>query len=168
MENEKHVHHFKLDFLYQSIAVYAGTLVLYLLARGWFVEKEFSIVWRDPMLYLLCAITLVSILALLYYIMMKRRIEVTEKSIMFISSVRKRALTRDKVESVRIGRESGAKMLKGTRIISIQLRDRKRPIRIRPFYFENGEELSDAIKRWAGPLLQEVPRNGMRLRAKGI
>jgi hypothetical protein len=168
MDNDKHVYHFKLDFLYQSIAVYAATLVLYLLVRGWFVEKEFSIVWRDPMLYLLCAITLISIIALLYYMMMRRRIEIADDSIRFVSSVKKRVLTREKIVAVRIGREAGSKVLKGARVISIRTRDRRRPIRIRPLYFERGKELTDEIRKWAGPLLQESTAKRLRMRARGI
>lgn len=166
MANDKHVYNFKLDFLYQSIAVYAGTIVLYLLIRGWFVEKEFSIVWRDPILYLLCAITLISILALVYYMMMKRRIEVGSDTINFISAVRRRSIKRSDVESVRIGRESGSPVLRGMRVVSIRLRDRRRPVRIRPTYFENGQQLSSDLQRWAGPLLQEVKRPALGIRPR--
>ena len=165
MANDKHVYHFKLDFLYQAIAVYAGTMVLYLLARGWFVEREFSIVWRDPILYLLCAITLISILALLYYVMMKRRIEIVGDTINFISAVRTRSIKRSEVTSVRIGRETGARMLKGMRVVSIRMRDKRRPVRIRPGYFENGHQLAQELKQWAGPLLQEVRRPAIGIRA---
>jgi hypothetical protein len=166
MANDKHVYHFKLDFLYQSIAVYAGTIVLYLLIRGWFVEKEFSIIWRDPILYLLCAITLVSILALLYYLMMKRRIEVDGDTINFVSAVRRRSIKRRDVETVRVGRETGNKVLRGMRVVSIRLRDRRRPVRIRPTYFENGQQLSSDLQRWAGPLLQEVKRPALGIRPR--
>lgn len=166
MANDKHVYHFKLDFLYQAIAVYAGTLVLYLFVRGWFVEKEFSIVWRDPILYLLSAITLVSLLALLYYVMMKRRIEVDGDTINFISAVRSRSIKRSDVESVRIGRETGSKVLRGMRVVSIRVRDGRRPIRIRPAYFQNGPQLSSDLQRWAGNLLQVVKRPALGIRPR--
>jgi hypothetical protein len=166
MANDKHVYHFKLDFLYQAIAVYAGTIVLYLFIRGWFVEKEFSIVWRDPILYLLCAITLVSILALLYYVLMKRRIEVEGDTINFVSAVRRRSIKRSDVESVRIGRETGSKVLRGMRVVSIRLRDRRRPVRIRPTYFNNGQQLASDLQRWAGPLLQVVNRPAIGIKPR--
>lgn len=155
MDQDKHTYNFKLDFLYQSIAVYAVTLVIYLLARGWFVEKEFSIVWRDPILYLLSVITLISVLALVYYMMMKRRIRVHDEAIEFISSVRTRRVQRSRVTAVRIGREKSTSVFSGMRVVSIRLRDRRRPIRIRPYYFEHGKRLLDDLRTWAGPLVVE-------------
>jgi hypothetical protein len=166
MANDKHVYHFKLDFLYQAIAVYAATLVLYLFVRGWFVEKEFSIVWRDPILYLLSAITLVSILALLYYMMMKRRIEVEGDRINFISAVRRRSIKRSDVESVKVGRETGSKVFRGMRVVSIRVRDSRRPIRIRPAYFQDGPQLASDLQRWAGDLLQVVKRPALGMRGR--
>lgn len=165
MENEKHVYHYKLDFLYQSIAVYAATIVLYLLIRGWFVEKEFSIVWRDPILYLLCGITLLSLFALLYNVVLKRRIEIAGDTVRFISAVRTKAIKQAQVESVTIGRESQSRM-KGTKVISIRLRDRRRPIRIRPLYFEHGKQLSDDLQGWAGNLLRIVKTPRLPLRTQ--
>lgn len=155
MEHNKRIYNFKLDFLYQSITVYAATLVMYLLIRGWFVEKEFAIMWRDPILYLLSAITLVSILALLYYMFMKRRIEVDANAIHFISAVRKRSILRSEVASVRFARERKTATGGGARVISLRLRDRRRPIRIRPVNFEQGKRLAEDLRTWAGDLATE-------------
>ena len=61
-------------FLYQSVAVYATTLAAYLVIRGFVIEKEFGIVLTDPVLFLLSAIIIVSALAIIYNMWLRRRI----------------------------------------------------------------------------------------------
>jgi hypothetical protein len=152
-QSEKHTYRFRLDFLYQSIAVYAVTIVIYLIARGLFFKGDASIVLNDPILYLLSIITIASVFALLYNAILRRRVVIEGNKIHFLSAVRQRSITKDDVRVVRFGRErkrSGA-----SRVVMLRLKDRKRPVRIRPYNFEHSSRLVNELREWAGPLAAE-------------
>jgi hypothetical protein len=151
MEHE-HIYRAKLDFLYQSIAVYAATIVIYLLVRGLFAIGMFPTFWQDPLLLMLCAITLISVLALIYNLLLHRQIEVTADEIRFMSRARKRAIGKNDVRYMQFGRERGPIARKGVRIVKIALKERRRPVRIRLGNFEHGRHLLHDLKEWAGPL----------------
>src|SRR5437764_13941739 len=92
-------------FLYQSIAVYATTLAAYILVRGLMIEKEFTHIFRDPVIYLLCAIIIVSVVAVIYNAAMKRRIEIAEDKIFLRGALREITIGKQDVRSVRVGVE---------------------------------------------------------------
>ena len=156
MHNEN-IYKYSFTFLYQSIAIYATTLAAYIVVRGFLIEKEFEGIFRDPVLYLLSAIIILSALAIIYNVYLRRRIIVTNDTITFRSALRELVIDRMNVSSIRrsVMRDKG--LLK-TPIISFRLKDRKRPIRIRTYNFERSEELYLSIKNWAGNLLDERRR----------
>lgn len=141
-------------FLYQSVAVYATTLAAYLVIRGFLIEKEFSIVLTDPVLFLLSVIIIVSALAIIYNMWLHRRIRISADKIVLESRLRQFAIERANVSSIRrsLSRENG---FPKTPVIIFRLKDRKRPLRIRTYNFEKNEELYAEIKSWAGRLLDE-------------
>lgn len=168
MEHDRHTYPYKLDFLYQSIAVYAAVLVLYLVVRGMFINAEFPIVWGDPVLYLLVIIVIVSIIALLYNMIMKRRIVVVGSELQFLSAVRRKVLDRSEIESVRFTLDRTLRESKNSsRLVSIRIRDRRRPVRIRPANFEHGNRLIEDLRTWSGELAQDAPRRAIRRRGLG-
>ncbi len=160
--NEENSYKYNFTFLYQSIALYATTLAAYIVVRGFLIEKEFEGILRDPVLYLLSAIIILSAFAIIYNVYLRRRILIASDKITFDSALRKLVIDRDNVTSIRrsITRDKG--LLK-TPVISFRLKDRKRPVRIRTYNFERSEELYIALKNWAGNLLDER----RRLRRKG-
>ena len=161
--NEAHnTYKYNYRFLYQSIAVYATTLAGYILIRGLLIEKEFTHIFRDPVIYLLCAIIIFSSLAVIYNAVMKRHIEVAKDKLHLRGALREITIDREKVRSVRIGVEKQRGFIPHTRIITIFLKDRRRPAWIRTYNFERSEELYMAIKRWSGDLLTERPRRRRR------
>ncbi len=144
-------------FLYQSMAVYATTLALYLIVRASSGE-EFAQVFRDPVVYLLCVIIIVSALAVLYNIVMRRRITIEGSKLVLESARGTLSIDTGKVKAVRIRVEQGPGLISRVRVVTIVTSARKRPIRIRPYNFEQGDALLSAIKSWAGPLVQSRPR----------
>jgi hypothetical protein len=163
MSEPKNTFEYRLDFLYQSIAVYAGTLVVYLLIRGQFVAKEFPTVTQDPIVALLCGIILVSIGGLIYNFFIRRRVEIEGDELHFKSAVRQKAIPRAEVLSVSFSRERG-KINRGARVIRLRLKDRRRAIRIHPLKFTHSKELTQALRTWAGPLA--IERSGTRERGR--
>lgn len=152
MDEEKHVYRARLDFLYQSIAVYAGTLVLYLVIRSIGQWQVFPTLWQDPLLLLLSAITLVSVLALMYNLFMRRRIEITPDAIHFASRARLQSVTRQEIASVQIGPASGRRVRR-VRTVRIRLKGERHHIRIRLANFERSRKLLTELREWSGPLV---------------
>ncbi len=151
METQK-VFKYNFTFLYQSMVVYATTLALYLVVRG-MMHNDFSKVLYDPVVYLLCIIILVSALAVIYNIVMHRRIEVGGNVLRLKSALRELLIDRKSIRSVRVSIEQRKGFIAKARVITIFTNDRRRPIRIRHYNFERSEELYQAIKHWAGDAL---------------
>lgn len=148
MENDRHIYKARLDFLYQSIAMYAATIVIYLIARSLFISKAFPDVWRDPLLMLLCAITLISVAGLLYNLFMQRQIEVAKGKLIFHSRARERVIDRTDVRSIQFGRQRDG-LERGVRIVKLRLKTRRRPVRIRVANFEHSTRLLQDLKLWS-------------------
>jgi hypothetical protein len=162
MDHERHSYRARLDFLYQSIAMYAATIVIYLIARSLFISKSFPDVWRDPLLMLLCAITLISVVGLLYNLFMQRRLEVVEDKLIFRSRARERVVKRSEVRSIQFGRErTGTE--RGVRVVKLRLSTRRRPVRIRVSNFEHSRRLLHDLKEWS----QGLPVAHSRARLPG-
>jgi hypothetical protein len=151
MDDEKHIYRAKLDFLYRSIAVYAATLVMYLVIRSIAEWQVFPTLWQDPILLLLSAITLLGVLALVYNIIMRRQIEISGDTIHFSSLARSRKITRADVAYVKI-RSPRTSAIRRIRWVRIQLKAERRPIRIRLSNFEHSRKLLNELREWAGPL----------------
>ncbi|MDP4228828.1 MAG: hypothetical protein Q8916_00305 [Bacteroidota bacterium] len=149
-------------FLYQSIAVYATTLASYILVRGLLIEKEFAQIFRDPVVYLLCAIIIFSSMAVIYNAAMRRRIEIAKDKIYLRGALREVTIDIASVRNIRIGIEHQRGFIPNTRIIKIHLKDRRRPAWIRTYNFERSEELYQAIKKWGGDLLLVRPHRKRR------
>jgi hypothetical protein len=149
-------------FLYQSIVVYAMTLAVYILVRGFLIEKEFTHIFRDPVIYLLCAIIIISSLAVIYNAAMRRHIDIEGDHLHLRGALREMTIAKENVRSVRIGVERQRGLISHTRIIKIFLKTRRRPALIRTYNFERSQELYIGIKKWAGDLLAESPRRRRR------
>ena len=152
MDEEKHSYRARLDFLYQSIAVYAATLVLYLIVRSIAQWQVFPTLWQDPLLLLLSSITLLSVFALFYNLYLRRQIEITPEAIHFTSRARSRTIHRSSIASVQIGPASGRRVRR-VRTIKLRLKGQRRHIRIRLANFERSRKLLSELREWAGPLV---------------
>jgi hypothetical protein len=163
MDNEKHIYRARLDFLHQSIAMYAVTLVIYLIVRSVIVTDAFPRIWQDPLLILLSAITLISVFALLYNLYMRRQIEVTSNEIRFTSRVRERTIERSDVAYIQFGPLT--RPVRRIRMVRIRLKNGRRSARIRLSNFERSKKLLGDLREWAGPLARES-RNASRGRVQ--
>jgi hypothetical protein len=166
MENERHIYKARLDFLYQSIAMYAATIVIYLIARSFFISKAFPDVWRDPLLLLLCAITLISVAGLLYNVFMQRRLEVAPDKLVFHSRARERSVPKADVKTIQFGRERSG-LEKGVRIVKLRLKSRRRAVRIRLSNFEHSKRLLSDLKEWSNGLPAESRQRSRLHRGTG-
>jgi hypothetical protein len=135
VENKMTTFRYNLSLYYQSVIIYFGVFVLYIIIRGEFVEDSFKLITKDPIIYFLGIIVLISVLGLLYNIYRKKHIEVTVKGISFITRFGRRSFDVSEIKRVKISNVKGGK--KALRIVRVKLKHRKRPVIIRPYDYEN-------------------------------
>jgi len=129
------------SFYYQSTIIYLIVFVLYLVIRGEFVEHSYTVVTKDPVLYLLAIIVLVSVIAMLYNLFLNKHIEFSEDKISFINRFKTRSFNIDQINQIRFSRQRRAINSRAFRTIRIKINSRIRPILIRISDYENQDEL---------------------------
>lgn len=138
-ENKNTVQSFKynLSFYYQSTIIYFAAFVLYVIIRGEFVEDSFTLITKDPIIYFFGIIVLISIFSLLWNAYKNRHLEVTENSIILRTRMKVKEIPVTQIDSIKISRDRGTLQTKAFRLIRIKIKNRRRPLIIRPYDYEN-------------------------------
>ncbi len=152
MENEK-LFKYKLDFYYLSALIYLITLVVYGGIRGRFIEKEFTYVMNDPIIYVILFFVVMSLVALVLNLIRNRRLVIHDNAIVFKSRFRERRIDANDIEWLHIGRERLVRTSGRFQVIVFKLRGRRRWVRIRVGRYEKEKELVYEMQRIA----QRVP-----------
>jgi hypothetical protein len=139
--NGINIFRYNTSFYYQSTIIYLIVFVLYLVIRGEFVEDSFTLVTRDPVLYLLAIIVLISVAALLYNSFKNKRIEFGENKISFVDRFRTKSFDFNQIKHIRFSKQRRTINSKAFKMIRIKVDSRIRPIIIRLSDYENQDEL---------------------------
>lgn len=144
---------YNMAFYYQSTIVYFLVLVVYLLIAGTFIEGSFTIFTKDPIVYLLGIICGASLIALLYNMYKNRHLEITGSAIKYVDRFRTKEIPVERIEKITLSKRATPTKRSMFRLVRIKLKNRKRKILIRPYDYENQnelikqfEELSEKIK----------------------
>ena len=141
-ENQnKKVFKYNMSFYYQSTIIYFVAFILYLVIRGKFVEDSFTLITRDPMIYFFAIIVFISVITLLYNLYKKRHLEISTEGMAFINRFRGKKFRFEDMLSVKISRRKDPTKRSALRLVRIKLKNRKRPVIIRPNDYENENEL---------------------------
>ncbi|MGA7838099.1 MAG: hypothetical protein WB996_09040 [Ignavibacteriaceae bacterium] len=132
---------YKMSFYYQSTIIYFVAFILYAIIRGEFVENSFKVITKDPIIYFFGLIVVISLISLVYNIYKNKHLVIKENSISFVNRFRERAFTFDKIIRIRISRENSERGKGAFKIVRIKLKNRRRPLVIRPYDYENGNDL---------------------------
>lgn len=131
-----------MSFYYQSTIIYFIVFVIYLIIRGQFVEGFYSVVTRDPIIYFLGIIVLISLISLLQNLYKNKYLQISEDGIHFIDRYRKRTFLFKDVDAIKISTFIRKRLNnKAFQLIRIKLNNRRRPLIIRPYDYENQSEL---------------------------
>lgn len=131
-----------MSFYYQSTIIYFVVFLLYLIIRGEFIEDSFKLVTKDPIIYFLGIIVLISILSLLYNLYKNKHLQIAEDGIHFIDRFKKRSFLYTEMESVKISKSRTERISnKPFRLIRVKLNNRGRLLLIRPYDYEKQNEL---------------------------
>ena len=136
---------YNMSFYYQSTIIYFVVFVLYLVIRGEFVEDSFILVTKDPILYFLALIVIISLFVLLYYLFLDKRIEISESNIAFINRFKERRFSKDRITRIKFFRERRTPKPKRFRIVRIKIQDKKRPIMFRISDYDKEDDLYNKL-----------------------
>lgn len=145
---------YKLDFYYQSALIYLVTLVLYGGIRGSIVEKEFTYVMNDPIIYVIIFFVVMSFAALLLNFIRNRRLIISGDTIIFKNRFHERKIELEDIEWMHVGREKLVQTSGIFQVIVFKLERRRRLLRIRVGRYEKERELVAEMTRIA----QHVPK----------
>jgi hypothetical protein len=131
-----------MSFYYQSTIVYFIVFVIYVIIRGQFVEDSYTLATKDPIIYLLGIIALISLIAMLFNLYKNRHLQIADDGIHFMDRFKKRSFQFIEMERVNISkvRRTGFNN-NAFQLIRIKLNSRRRPLIIRPYDYENQSEL---------------------------
>lgn len=139
----------RIDPYWQSVAVYAVTLIIYVAIKAmWDTTLQMGIVnvvLTDPIVVLLSAFVVTSIVALVANMIAMREIIVGEDRIVFVSRFHERAFLLDEIERITIGKPRRVRVRGVLSLIKVKIRGRRRSLRIRPAVHENEQMLVAAL-----------------------
>lgn len=152
------VFRYKLDFYYQQTLMYLVALLLYAGIRGNFVEDQFTLIYRDPIMYIMAFFFLVSLVVLLLNRLRDRKLMVNGGKIVFHSRNRERVIETSDLEWMHIGRERLVQTAGRFQLVVFKTKSRRRIFRIRIGRYERADELVQEMQRIA----EHVPRRKQR------
>lgn len=156
---------YKLDFYYQQALIYLGTLFLYAGIKGSFIEDQFVVVFRDPIVYIIMLFLLVSLVVLVLNWIRDRKLIITDDKIIFHNRYQQREIKISDIEWMHIGREMLVQTAGRFQMVVFKMKGRRRLFRIRVGRYERDRELVAEMERIA----ESVPKGkrgrfGMRRR----
>lgn len=137
---------YKLDFYYQQALIYLLTMVLYAGVKGTFVETNFTLVFDDPLFYIIGFFVLSAFTALLLNIVRDRKVIVSDQAIIFRHRFNERVIDLKEVEWVHVGKERLVQTAGRFQVILIKVLHRRRAYRIRLGRYERERELLRAVE----------------------
>lgn len=142
-EQLKHKSKFKynMSFYYQSTIIYFVALAIYSLIRGQFVESSYTLITRDPIIYLLAFIVVISVFALLFNLYRNRYIEFSNEGLIFSDRFGSKLIHKNEIKEVKLGKDRRYGKSNPLKLVRIKIKSRIRPFVVRPNDYENEAEL---------------------------
>jgi len=162
-----HEFKYKLDFYYQQSLIYLVTLIVYAGIVGTFIEDSITVVFHDPILYIIIFFVLLSFCNLMLNRIRNRKLIVTDREIIFQHRFNKQKVSIGDVEWIHIGKERGVQTGGRFQVVIIKVKGRRRLFRIRIGRYEREKELIQRMHEIA----VHLPKRGKRkfqFRKKGM
>jgi hypothetical protein len=139
--NNKEKFKYNMSFYYQSTIIYFVVFALYLIIRGEFVEETFTLITKDPIIYLLGAIVIISLVSLLYNLYKNKYLEISVDGIAFVTRFGEKKILLSQVKRIKISKQRERIHNHAFRLVRIKLKNRRRSVIIRPYDYENEAKL---------------------------
>lgn len=145
-EQKRRIFKYNLSFYYKSTIIYFIVLILYGVIRGEFIEDSFRLITKDPILYFLAIILVISVAALLYNLIRNMYVEISDKGIVFADRFKSKSYKIDQIKKIKFSRQVRTSNSPAFRIARIKINLKVRPLLIRFSDYENQDELVNRIE----------------------
>jgi hypothetical protein len=115
--------------------------MLYGVIRGEFVQDSLVLLTKDPILYFLGLILLISVTALVYNLIRSMYIEISDEGIVFADRFKSKEYKIEQVKRIRFSRQGRTVNSPSFKMARIKVNGRVRPVIIRFSDYENQDEL---------------------------
>ncbi len=134
---------YKLDFYYKSVIVYMSFLIIYVIINGEFFAKEFSDLYKDPIIYISMLFILLTLFVLLKNTIRAKEIIFEDDKFIIKNRFGQREILFSEILLIRFSREKryGSNRKGNVRRVRMRLTDRKRYLRIRLSEFWDEKKL---------------------------
>lgn len=126
---------------YQLLSFYFVSFVIYVLLKLQFSGFDWNKVIHDSIFYLFLILSGYVLLSTFYYLINNKMIILDDFKIIVSSKFKKIEIPIEKVETIKIKRENRFHLSGLLRTIKIKLKNERKTVVIRPFDFENDDEL---------------------------
>ena len=137
---------YNLSFYYKSTIIYFIVLILYGVIRGEFIEDSFRLITKDPILYFLAIILVISVAALLYNLIRNMYVEISDEEIVFADRFKSKSFKIDQIKKIKFSRQVRTSNSPAFRTARIKINSKVRPVFIRFSDYENQDELLNRIE----------------------
>ena len=100
--HKRRIFKYNMSFYYKSTIIYFIVLILYGVIRGEFIEDSFRLITRDPILYFLAIILLISVAALAYNLVRNMYVEVSDEGIVFADRFKSKSYKLNQIKKNKI------------------------------------------------------------------
>jgi len=140
-EHKRIIFKYNLSFYYKSIIIYFCVLILYGVIRGEFIDNSFKLITKDPILYFLAIILIISVGALIYNLIRNMYIEISDEGIVFADRFKSKKYKIDQIKKIKFSRQMRTSNSPAFRTARIKINSKVRPVLIRFSDYENQDEL---------------------------
>ncbi|MFI5144032.1 MAG: hypothetical protein ACHQJ4_00420 [Ignavibacteria bacterium] len=148
---EEKVYKYRMDLYYQLLLIYVGFFFVYAVIKGKFFEEKFTLVFNDPIVYILAIFIALFFFIAIWNIMTARRIILKGDRAVLKNRFGSREILYNEILDIRIGKKRRS-METPYRIIKIKLMHRRKWLRIRANDFEKGSELIREFMKIKNPV----------------
>lgn len=145
-QDKKDIFKYNMSFYYQSTIIYFVVFMIYAIIRGEFFEDTFILITKDPIIYFFAIIVMISLISLLYNLFKNKHLEITSTGISFVDRFKIRVFNKKEMSSISISKRRDSSKKNVFRLVRIKLKNRRRPIIIRPYDYENENDLINRIQ----------------------
>ncbi len=145
-QDKKSIFKYNMSFYYQSTIIYFVVFMIYAIIRGEFFEDTFILITKDPIIYFFAIIVMISLISLLYNLFKNKSLEISPVGISFVDRFKTRVFNKEEITSISISRRRDSSKRNVFRFVRIRLKNRRRPIVIRPYDYENENDLINRIQ----------------------
>lgn len=139
--NENKIFNRRIDFIWPSIAIYLGLVVIYSIIRGSIHNWEFKVLLNDPLIMLFSIFIVLSALSYLVRRINSQKIIFTDNFLIFKTNFNKRIIRLEEIESIAFKQKVLPDSVQPYSIITIVLTNQLRAIHIWPPLYYDSDDL---------------------------